>query len=629
MTSPYRNLQGIALAIIFFLIAGTSVSQTKEINALQLSLKKVSDRKVLVDKYNRLAMLSQMRFRDSCHYYSLKALKIANDINYLKGTADALNCQGIYYLSTNNYLSAKYFNDALAIYRMIGDQENQAQLLMNMSVLMFVDNNRTEAKKYIYRAYEQSKISGRDSIQSIILSDILTMDGSLTNEARDRIFKKGLAVAQKYKDYPMIISYQNNLGTELYNKGEKLQGVRILTQSVKLAQREGSEYVKVSAYMTLGEMMLDLKRYKQGINYYELGMMDSEKFGYTERYLAFAERLYNFYKERKDTDKAFEYASMLLSKQSQYAESVKESGYNYLSYVSKESLLEKTKIKYREQKRLALFLALAVLAMLLLCFALWLALTSRKKYLESQQKLHNASLERNRELEMSDRFNMMLISILAHDIREPFSNISMITKFYNEGMISTEQEMKTVMSELYKITVQGISFMDGLLLWIRSRKENYSLPAEELMALEILREANQFFESTQKENAVHTAFDVPENFMFYAPRQIALFILRNLIHNATKYSAKGGTIKIRVYTENQMDVFAVQDKGKGMGAEALDSLFKADSASYQDSVKGGAGIALKISHEMLEKIGGRIWAESQIGEGTTFFVCFRPKKRVQ
>ncbi|MGY0035992.1 hypothetical protein [Pedobacter sp. NJ-S-72] len=117
-----------------------------------------------------------MNYRDSCLYYATKAKKIAIRLNYNKGIADASNCEGIAHVSVNNYLSAKYFNDALRIYKSIGDQENVCQVLMNIGLLMAVDKEEKEALKYIYMAYEKSKSLEHDSIRSLIISNLLYID---------------------------------------------------------------------------------------------------------------------------------------------------------------------------------------------------------------------------------------------------------------------------------------------------------------------------------------------------------------------------------------------------------------------------------------------------------------------
>lgn len=252
--------------VVLPLICQNGYGQLQEMANIRNTMPSIRDSASYVDALNRLAMLSHFRFRDSCLVYATAAREISLRRNYQKGIADALNCYGIYYMSANNYLSAKFFNDALKIYQALGDQSNEAQLLMNIGVLMFIGNNRSEALQYIYKADEKSHGLKNDSVRSIILSDILTLDNSLSAKAKDSIYQEGLGIARKYNDTRMIISFENNEGTMLYNLGQKEKGLEILLGSLEEAERIGCEYIKVSAYMTLGEMMLDLGREKHDIN---------------------------------------------------------------------------------------------------------------------------------------------------------------------------------------------------------------------------------------------------------------------------------------------------------------------------------------------------------------------------
>lgn len=158
---------------------------------------------------------------------------------------------------------------------------------MNLSVLLFIDNNEAEAVKCIYSADKMISKMKNDSIKSIILSDILTIGKSLTATEKKTIFAKGFAIAKKYKDYPMIVSYENNSGTHLYNDGFKKERLEVFLESAKITDSIGCEYVEVCAYMTLGEIMFDLGRDKEGTQYYELGIEASVHFGYSERYQFF------------------------------------------------------------------------------------------------------------------------------------------------------------------------------------------------------------------------------------------------------------------------------------------------------------------------------------------------------
>ncbi|MCA1645695.1 MAG: cell wall metabolism sensor histidine kinase WalK, partial [Chloroflexi bacterium] len=97
-------------------------------------------------------------------------------------------------------------------------------------------------------------------------------------------------------------------------------------------------------------------------------------------------------------------------------------------------------------------------------------------------------------------------------------------------------------------------------------------------------------------------------------------VLDNLVINAIKFSPAGGTIHLRLRTERDQVTVSVQDPGVGIPQDQIDAVF---GLFYQaeDPVSrrtGGMGLGLYISREIIERHGGRIWAESQPGSGSTF-----------
>ena len=592
-------------------------SQLQEMHNIRRTLPTIKDSTLYADALNRLAMLSHLRFRDSCLIYATKAREISVRKNYQKGVADAMNCQGIYYMSANNYLSAKFLNDALKIYQSLGDRSNEAQLKMNLAVLMFVSNNKKEALQYIYEADDLSKVLPNDSIRSIILTDILAIDPGLSVTVKDSLYRKGLEIARKYKDTRMIISFENNEGTILYNLGQKQKGLDILLGSLKKADSIGCEYIKVAAFMTLGEMMLDLGREKEGIAYYEKGLETSDKYGYPERYLMLAERLYNHYKASKKPEKAYEYASLLLSKQTETSENLKKSGYNYLSYVLKES--ELSQLKKDEKIRTNWFLLMACFSLLVLIvlFFVYQSLLNKKRLFAIQKQLYVATEERNQDLREEDGFKEMIISVIAHDVRQPFSSIVMLSGILNSPADVMEEEKTEIMSELQLISSNALSFMDGILDWIKSRKLKGEIVALPLNVKTLLVESNSFFAQEQYRNGVSLILDIDAEIIISAHKQMTLFIFRNLLNNATKFSPRGGVIHVTFSKNDAYVTLAFSDNGPGMSPDQLSGLFQVVTNSSHNK---GAGLALSISYDMIRKMGGRIWAESQSLKGTTFFV---------
>jgi signal transduction histidine kinase len=96
-------------------------------------------------------------------------------------------------------------------------------------------------------------------------------------------------------------------------------------------------------------------------------------------------------------------------------------------------------------------------------------------------------------------------------------------------------------------------------------------------------------------------------------------ILINLVGNAIKFSPKDGTIDVTASAENDMIKVAVKDQGKGIPPEEIEKIFERFH-QVQGTEEKGSGLGLTICRAFVELHGGRVWAESNVGEGTSF--CF-------
>lgn len=99
-------------------------------------------------------------------------------------------------------------------------------------------------------------------------------------------------------------------------------------------------------------------------------------------------------------------------------------------------------------------------------------------------------------------------------------------------------------------------------------------------------------------------------------------VMDNLINNAIKYSPDGGTITGKMKTVNDKVVITVTDEGMGIPKKDLNKIFnrfyRVDRA--RSRAMGGSGLGLAISKEVVEQHGGNIWASSEEGVGTTFYL---------
>jgi signal transduction histidine kinase len=97
-------------------------------------------------------------------------------------------------------------------------------------------------------------------------------------------------------------------------------------------------------------------------------------------------------------------------------------------------------------------------------------------------------------------------------------------------------------------------------------------------------------------------------------------VITNLVSNALRYTPAGGKVTISGERENGAIQISVVDSGRGIPAEALESIFEKFVQVKQptDSTPGSVGLGLAIAKEVVEAHGGKIWVTSEVGKGSTF-----------
>jgi len=96
-------------------------------------------------------------------------------------------------------------------------------------------------------------------------------------------------------------------------------------------------------------------------------------------------------------------------------------------------------------------------------------------------------------------------------------------------------------------------------------------------------------------------------------------VLVNLIHNAVKFTHPGGAVVISASAEGDFVRFAVRDTGAGIPEDDLERIFERFYKADRARSGGGTGLGLSIARHIVEAHGGKIWAESAEGKGSTFY----------
>jgi len=226
-----------------------------------------------------------------------------------------------------------------------------------------------------------------------------------------------------------------------------------------------------------------------------------------------------------------------------------------------------------------------------------------------------------KELNERDHFSNTLISILAHDLRQPFATfISFMDMIKHTNQKLSEKETLMILDDMRYTAAKSIELLDGLLQWRKSQDSGFIYQTQPLYLSKLVDEANSLYLYDQIGKTVNLVNYIPQGQLICAHKEMLQFINRNILNNATRYSMPGGVISISSSVDENTITVAFTDQGKGMTSEQLRKIFNNQGFSEsEDSDVKGAGIALSICREMIQIMDGKIWAESAPGVGTTFY----------
>lgn len=291
--------------------------------------------------------------------------------------------------------------------------------------------------------------------------------------------------------------------------------------------------------------------------------------------------------------------------------------YEVVDELEKERL--QTSILKAEKERTNLQFLILILAISVAVLLVFFANKQRIQY----KKLSEKEKAYNIELESSLAFKNKLISIVAHDIRNPMSSLKGLIHVYNEGLVE-EKDLRTMMGGLEASVSNVDLLLENLLNWVRTQNNSLNPHFEEVQITNLVENAlieaepqikAKSIEVLRKNISSEDALKVDANFM--------AFILRNILSNAIKYSNEGGKIEISFEKDERGECIAVQDFGKGMNPDTLQKLH--DNQSINSSLgtgkEKGTGLGIALSREFLSKLGGYLAVESALGEGTKVRIC--------
>lgn len=241
----------------------------------------------------------------------------------------------------------------------------------------------------------------------------------------------------------------------------------------------------------------------------------------------------------------------------------------------------------------------------------------------SEQKQVQGELElKNAQLVMLNAEKDKFFSIIAHDLRSPFNGLLGLTEILTEGLHDMTMEQIHHMATLIKSSASNLyGLLDNLLEWSCMQRGLTNYIPTSFLLMPIISESMVLVTGTANKKEITISYDVPEDISVVADINMLGSIIRNLVTNAVKFTPKGGKITVSAKSlPGQFIEICIRDTGIGMNEKMINNLFRLDVNTNRKGTEDefSTGLGLMISKDFIEKLGGKLWVESDIRKGSAF-----------
>lgn len=293
-----------------------------------------------------------------------------------------------------------------------------------------------------------------------------------------------------------------------------------------------------------------------------------------------------------------------------------------IQLLEEENNIEKRLVRTRQL--VLYFLIVVIILLLLLVFVLW-RLRNNQARAHTLLSLKNSSIEQQRKeiqtqaenLQDLNRVRLKLFSLVSHDLRGPISNIQTLLTMLTQRLLTIEEFL--LLSEKLKTDLNNNQrTLENLLNWSLSQMEGIKTEQQTFNIGSVVDEVSQLMNSIAIRKEI--TIENPEgcNCIVWGDYNQVHLILRNIIHNAIKFSPNKKSIFISTHQMNDFCKLIVRDEGVGLNQSEIDTLlhphdYYSKTGTHDEK---GTGLGLLLCKEFIKRNGGTFEIASKPGIGT-------------
>lgn len=552
-----------------------------------------------------------------------KALNIYAELGDLRRMAEIHSLIQWVYGKQGDYPNAtKSGFAALALFEKIGDRRAMAIVLSDLAENYFYTGDHQAALKYlkeglnVYRAKGDSVNAGYNyNAIGVIYRRLKDYPHALKNH------QAALAIGQQVNDYNVIANAYNGIAEVYEGYHDYKQALTNHKFSAEGFKAWKNKRDLARAYCKIGECHRILKQYDLAKKYLDDAFAISKELDSKTLIADYYRAVEQLDSAKGDWQGAYvNYKKYAAAKDSIFnQENVRKVvQMDMMHEFEKKEATAKAEQEKKDLEQRVESISLGVISILIFILALVLYRNQRRMAEVNKELKHKSE-----KLEEENRQKNSILNIVSHDLNAPFSKIKGLADLISRTPDMTQEQKEEYVAHIQNSIKQGTSLIKNLLevqnLDSSSLKPNIARVDVWSFVHDFqLEVSGQLLKKQQQLLA-----DVEdEGHLLYTDPQMLTRILDNLVSNASKFSEKGKTIHLRVWSASEQILFSVRDQGPGISEEDQQKMFKKFQrlTARPTAGEGSTGLGLSITKVLVDKLNGTIDVKSKVGEGTEFIV---------
>lgn len=212
------------------------------------------------------------------------------------------------------------------------------------------------------------------------------------------------------------------------------------------------------------------------------------------------------------------------------------------------------------------------------------------------------------------------VSNVSHELRTPLASLKAIAETLQEGALDDKANAKRFLTNMEIEIDHMTQLVNELMDLARLESGTIQLKIESYNIKDLVARVEERMHMQAKRAGLSISVKLESNLpKIESDGSLLEQVFINLIHNAIKFTAPGGLISISAKKQGDAVCFAIHDTGSGIEPELLSRIFERFYKTDKARATSGTGLGLSIARHTVEAHGGKIWAESKLGEGSTFY----------